>query len=99
MNKRKRDRQAAGIADMAAFLGALGGKATAKKRTAEQRSEAARKAAIARWEKRPEPPRFHFRRVRAPKPQPAACPQCGLTEKALEQVRCNITTCPQARGK
>jgi general stress protein YciG len=34
-----------------ADLGRKGGKATAKKRTKEQRSELARKAAEARWEK------------------------------------------------
>lgn len=33
-------------------LGRKGGKATAKTRTAEQRSEAAKKAAIARWGKK-----------------------------------------------
>lgn len=34
-----------------AKLGRKGGKATAKKRTPEQRSETARKGAIARWAK------------------------------------------------
>jgi len=33
-------------------LGRRGGKATAKKRTPEERAEAARKAVLARWKKR-----------------------------------------------
>ena len=39
------------VVSAAALLGARGGKATADRRSAEQRSEAARKAVQARWDK------------------------------------------------
>ena len=40
----------------AVALGRKGGKATAKNRTAEERSEAARKAVLARWAKQKKSP-------------------------------------------
>lgn len=41
------------LADALRILGRVGGRATAKNRTKAERSAAARKAALARWRKKP----------------------------------------------